>query len=84
MLDRQLDGALGTGDAHDADGQTLTGEHIHQLEEALAFDTPDQVLGGHARILQEDFGGVQGVLADLVDDLGHLEARALVLFHHEQ
>jgi hypothetical protein len=83
MFDGQFDGALGTGNADDADGQALTGEHIHQLEESLALNPADQILGGHTRVFQEDFGGVQGVLTDLVDDLGHLEARALVLLHHE-
>ena len=68
-----LQQVLGGGDAGDGDGQPLLGEVGHQVDEG-AVQLAEQVLLGDADVVEEQLGGVLGLLADLVEVAAALEA----------
>ncbi len=76
--------ALGGGDALDGDIQTLLGQLLHQLDEALALDAADDVLGRNLHVIEEEFGGVVALHADLVEVATALEALGSVGFDDDQ
>ena len=65
-LHRLVEGALRAGLGGQRDRQTLLGQLVHQVGEALALFA--QTVGDRdAHVLEEQLGGVGGVLADLVE-----------------
>ena len=79
VLDRLVERALHRRDAGDRDQQPLVRQVAHQLVHALAF-LLQQAVDGHAHVLEEQFRGVLGVEAHLVEhaaDAVALEARGL-------
>ena len=70
--DRFIEGALRAGLSADGDGEPFLRQLLHQMDETAAF-LPEQIVPGHAAILEEQFGGVGRMLADLVEIAPALE-----------
>ena len=68
------------GEAHPACGDIDPAElqASRRLEEALALDAADQLVGGHAIIVEHQFGRVDAFIAQLVEFLAGGEAFPLV------
>src|SRR5699024_4060754 len=73
VLDGELEDEHCGGHRTGGDGQTFLWQVLHQVDEARPFG-PDEVLGGHAHVLEEQLGGVLRLHADLVEVAPTLEA----------
>src|SRR3989475_12644169 len=76
--DSVLERALGHGDRVQTGHQALALEDAHDLVEPDAF-AAEQILGGHARVLEGELGGVRGEHARFLERAAHAEPRRLAL-----
>ena len=84
VLDRQFDRALDHRGRRHAQQQALVRQLAHQLREALAFLLAEQVVGRHAHAVEEQLGGVGGMLAELLQPPADAEARQVFGLQHDQ
>ncbi len=78
VVERHLEACLRGGDAADGEREALGHEVGHQLREARAF-LAEEVLGREVQVVEEQLGGVVGVLADLLDLAAAREALHVAL-----
>ncbi|KAF5289622.1 hypothetical protein FQR65_LT20784 [Abscondita terminalis] len=75
--------ALHAGQCRQADDQALVGQVAHELVEALALAPAQQGVLRHGHIVEEEFAGVLGLHAHLVEHAPHAKARAVLGFYDE-
>uniref|UniRef100_A0A0N4Z3R7 DUF6285 domain-containing protein n=1 Tax=Parastrongyloides trichosuri TaxID=131310 RepID=A0A0N4Z3R7_PARTI len=83
VVDSQLQRPFQDGQPHGGDAQTLLRQHGHQLAEALALGSADQVRRRDAHVLEEQLGGVLRVAAHLVEVPAPGEAGAVALHRNQ-
>ena len=74
--DAQLEGAQGDPAAAGGDVDPADLDAVHHLVEALAGAPAEHPAGRDADVLQDQFGGVDALVAHLLDLAGHGQARA--------
>ena len=67
VIDRQFNRALHRRDGTDGNDEPLLRQLLHQLREALALLAAEQIFGRRHRVIEEQFRGIGGVQADLVE-----------------
>ncbi|SPA54634.1 protein of unknown function [Cupriavidus taiwanensis] len=82
VLDGLLQQALELGGSGDGDDEAFLGQVVHQVAEALIL-LAEQVASRHPDVVEEQFGGVLGVHADLLQLAAAAEALAIG-FDHDQ
>lgn len=75
---------LGAGCGSERDDHALARQFFHQLLEALAFFQAEQIVRRHPDVIEEEFGRIGGVAADLVELAAAAEALGFLSFDHEQ
>src|SRR5262249_22549717 len=67
VLDSESKRALDHGLGMDCNAETLARQIVHELREALTFLSTEQVLRRQLHVLEEQFGGVGGIEAELLE-----------------
>ena len=80
----QLDRALHRGDGADGKREALLRQLLHQLHKTVAFLGAEQVFRRRHRIVEEQFGRVGGVQADLVEVAAAAETFIAFGLEHDQ
>ena len=84
VVDGELERALHHGHRVHGDDQALLRQLLHQLVEALPFLGAEQALGRQLHVLEEQFRGVGGIHAELLELAAAAEARRVVGLDHQQ
>ena len=81
VLDRESKRALNHGLGMNRDDETLARKIVHELREALAFLSPEQVLRRQLHVLEEQFGGVGGIEAKFLELAAAAKTSRIPGFH---